>query len=320
LQATVNTRKKTKTDNNFVCFILFKLNKLKINKCINFKNQIQINTFENENYNRFLFFIEILRMKKIIKFLLRTIPRPLLIRLSYLARKPLTLLYKGNKTECPVCGHRFKKFMPYGYGNAPGENRLCPNCLSLERHRLLWLYLKEKTNFFSDNMKVLHIAPEQPFLKKFKNLKNLDYTTADLYSPIVDVKTDIRNMVFESDTFDFVICNHVLEHIDDEQRAMKELLRVLKSGGKAILQVPIDYSLEKTFEDKTITSEKDREKFYGQYDHVRLYGKDYPQHLRKAGFEVKEDDFINSFTIEEQEKYRFDKQEIIYFCSKPEKD
>lgn len=255
-------------------------------------------------------------MKRIIKFLLKIIPRPLLIRLSFLARKPLSLFYKGNNVECPVCEKKFKKFLPYGYGESNRDNRLCPYCLSLERHRLLWLFLKEKTNFFSEKLTVLHIAPEQPFLKTFKNLSNLDYTTADLYSPIVDIKTDIRKMVFEDNKFDFVICNHVLEHIDEEQKAMKEILRVLKPGGIAIIQVPIDYSLNKTFEDSDITSEKDRQKYYGQYDHVRLYGKDYPERLRQAGFMVKEDNFVDSFSDEEINRYKFDKNEIIYLCTK----
>ncbi len=255
-------------------------------------------------------------MKKIIQFLLKIIPRPILIRLSYLARKPLSLLYKGNNTECTICEKKFKKFLPYGYGKNNRENRLCPNCLSLERHRLLWLFLKDKTDFFTHNIKVLHIAPEQPFLKRFKQLKNIDYTTADLYSPIVDVKTDLRDMVFEDAVFDFVICNHVMEHIDKEQQALKEIYRVMKPKAIAILQVPIDYSLDKTFEDDTITSKEDREKYFGQYDHVRLYGKDYPERLRKAGFEVEENEFIHSFTPEETEKYRFDKNEIIYVCKK----
>ncbi len=257
-------------------------------------------------------------MKKLIKFLLKTLPRPLLIRLSFFVRKPLALIYKGTKNECPVCEKQFRKFLAYGYGKTNRDNRLCPNCLSLERHRLLWLWLKAKTDFFTEELNVLHIAPEQPFIKKFKNLNNLNYISADLYSPIVDVKTDIRDMVFADNLFDFVICNHVLEHIDDEQKAMKEILRVLKPGGKAVLQVPIDYSLNETFEDPSIISEKDREKYYGQYDHVRQYGADYPQRLRKAGFNVTEDDFVNSFSEDEKEKYRFDKNEIIYLCRKPE--
>ncbi len=255
-------------------------------------------------------------MKKIIKLFLKLIPRPLLIRFSYVIRKPLAFIYKGNNVSCPVCEKKFKKFLPYGYGKANKDNRLCPYCLSLERHRLLWLYLNEKTDFFSSEKKVLHIAPEQPFIKKFKNLTNIDYTTADLYSPVVDVKTDIRNMIFKDNEFDVVICNHVLEHIDDEQKAMKEILRVMKPGAWAILQVPVDYSLNETFEDPDIKTAKEREKYYGQYDHVRQYGKDYPERLRQAGFKVKEDDFVNSFSEEDIRKYRFDKNEIIYFCEK----
>lgn len=256
-------------------------------------------------------------MRKIIKILLNLLPRPLLIKMSLFFSKPVSLFYKGNNVECLICGCTFSKFMPYGYGKANRNNRLCTNCLSLERHRLLWVYLKNKTGFFKDKISVLHIAPEQPFLKRFKKLENINYTTADLVSPIADVKTDIRDMyVFEDNKFDVIICNHVLEHIDKEQKALSELYRIMKSGAWAILQVPIDYSLESTFEDDTITDKKEREKKFGQYDHVRLYGKDYPERLRKAGFTVTEDDFVNTFSSEEIDRYRFDKNEIIYLCKK----
>lgn len=253
-------------------------------------------------------------MKNIIKFLVRKVPRPILIKLSLIFRKPISLFYKGTKHECPICEKSFRKFLPYG--NKGADNRLCPNCLSLERHRLLWLYFKSKTKIFNDKLSLLHIAPEQPYISRFKKLENLDYTTADLVSPIADVKTDIRDMVFDNEKFDIVICNHVLEHIDKEQVAMKEVLRVLKKGGFAILQVPIDYNRDVTYEDASITSPAEREKHFGQYDHLRVYGKDYSKRLTKAGFEVVEDDFINNFSAEEIEKFRFDKNEIIYFCKK----
>ena len=248
--------------------------------------------------------------------MVKLLPRPLLIKLSYVFRKPVALFFKGNSVECNVCGKSFRKFLPYGYNEFASDNRLCPYCLSLERHRLLWVYLNKKTNFFTDNLKVLHIAPEQPYLKKFKSLKNIEYTTADLYSPIADVKTDIRDLVFDDDSFDVIICNHVLEHIDQEQKAMKELLRVMKPGAWAILQVPIDYSKTETYEDLSITDPKLRQKHFGQYDHVRLYGTDYSQRLRKAGFKVTEDNYVSNFDKKEQERYRFDKNEIIYLCKK----
>ncbi|MBN1250805.1 MAG: class I SAM-dependent methyltransferase [Bacteroidales bacterium] len=253
-------------------------------------------------------------MKKIITFLVRKIPRPILIKFSFLFSKIISVFYFGNKVECPVCGNHFRKFLPYG--NIGSDNRLCPSCLSLERHRLLWIYLKEKTGFFTDKLDVLHIAPEQPYYKKFEKLKNLNYTTADIVSPIAKVKMDIKEMPFNDNSFDVLLCNHVLEHIDDELKATKEINRVLKPDGWAILQVPIDLNLEKTYEDFSITDPKEREKHFGQYDHVRQYGKDYSQRLERSGLKVTEVNFIDSFTEEQIERYRFDKSEIIYLCKK----
>jgi SAM-dependent methyltransferase len=256
-------------------------------------------------------------MKIIIKLFLKYLPRTFLIRISLLMNKPISFIYRGNTVECPVCGKTFKKFLPYGYTRSRKNNRLCPNCLSLERHRLLWLYLNQKTDFFSAELNVLNIAPEQPFIKRFKKLSNLSYTTADLESPIADVKVDIRDMhVFKDNTFDIIICNHVLEHIDDELKALNELRRIMKPGGKAFLQVPIDYTLEHTFEDPSITDKKEREKVFGQYDHVRLYGRDYPERLRKSGFEVIEEDYVKHFSDAEIERYRLDREEILYICVK----
>ena len=143
---------------------------------------------------------------------------------------------------------------------------MCPGCLALERHRLLWLYLNEKTSFFTQENKVLHIAPEQCFHDKFKKLENLDYKTADLESPLADYLCDVQNMPFEENHYDVVICNHVLEHVPDDIKAMKEILRILKPGGYAILQVPADFSRDKTFEDDSITDRKERTRIFGQYD------------------------------------------------------
>ncbi len=255
-------------------------------------------------------------MKNIIKFLVRKVPRPVLIRISLIANKPVSWFYRGDNVECPVCEHTFRKFLPYG--NQGIENRLCPFCLSLERHRLIWKFLKEETEFFTANWKVLHLAPEQPFLTRFKALPNLDYITADLVSPLADVKTDIRDMaVFEDNTFDFFMANHVMEHIDEEQKALKEILRILKPGGTAILQVPTDYTRETTYEDPSITSREAREKHFGQYDHVRLYGRDYPERLRKAGFEVTENDMVKKMCKDEIKRFRYDENEIIYVAKKP---
>jgi SAM-dependent methyltransferase len=253
-------------------------------------------------------------MKAIIKFLVRKVPRPVLIKFSYIFSKIISIFYIGNKVECPICNGHFRKFLPYG--NQGIDNRMCPKCLSLERHRLIWLFLNQKTDFFKAPLKVLHIAPEQPFLKRFKNLKNLEYTTADLLSPIADVKMDIREMPFADNTYDALICNHVLEHIDDELKATKEIYRVLKPGGWAILQVPLDAALEETFEDFSITSAKDREKHFGQYDHVRLYGQDYSKRLEKSGLKVFPDKLVEEIGEELADRFRLDKTELLYFCKK----
>lgn len=256
-------------------------------------------------------------LKSIIRLLLKIFPRPFLIRTSLLINRVVALFYMGNKVECPVCGGKFRKFLPYGYTKQTGrDNALCPRCLSLERHRLMYLYLKEKTVFFTKDLKVLHIAPEQCFYKRFRALENLDYTTGDLESPIADVHFDVQAIPFEDATYDVVICNHVLEHVDDDNKAMSEIHRILKPGGFAILQVPQDAEAEKTYEDPTITDPIEREKHFLQKDHVRLYGLDYAERLSSVGFKVTADTYSNHFPLETAIRYSLPLKEIFYFNKK----
>ena len=256
-------------------------------------------------------------MKSVFKFILNTIPRPLLIRLSYVVRPILALLLKGNTFTDPIDGKSFRMFLPYGYGNQR-NNVLSPSTLSLERHRLLWLYLQNETDFFTATAKkkVLHFAPEQAFYKLFRNQKNLEYTTTDLLSPLADVKADICDLPFEDNQYDIILCNHVLEHIPDDTKAMQELYRVLKPGGMAILQIPQDLSRATTFSDDSIVDQKERAKIFGQYDHVRIYGRDYFDKLRSIGFKVVEEDYTAKITVELVEKYCLAKGEIIPICFK----
>jgi SAM-dependent methyltransferase len=254
-------------------------------------------------------------MRKIMRFLVRNIPRPWLIRFSGLFRLLVMPFYRGKKHHCPICKHNFRKLLPYG--NQGGENRLCPSCLSLERHRLMWLYLVQRTNFFTAPHKVLHVAPEQSFINRFRALNNLDYTTADLVSPLADVRMDIQQIPAPDNVYDVVICNHVLEHVDDDIAAMKEIFRVLKPGGWAILQVPIEWNRDYTYEDASVTSPREREHHFGQYDHVRYHGTDYPERLRSVGFEVDNEDFLSEFTPELREFYRLPQREMIWKSTKP---
>jgi predicted SAM-dependent methyltransferase len=277
-------------------------------------------------------------MKKIFKFILNTIPRPILIRLSIVVRPILAFLLKGSRFTDPIDGKSFRMFLPYGYGNQR-NNVLSPSTLSLERHRLLWLYLQNETDFFqseldsdssneqpksiklrdtetSSVLKVLHFAPEQEFYKRFKKQTNIDYTTTDLLSPLADVKADICNLPFEDNQYDLIFCNHVLEHIPDDTKAMQELYRVLKPGGMGIFQIPQDLSRAITFSDDTIVDQKERAKIFGQYDHVRVYGRDYFDKLRSIGFKVIEEDYTSKLTPELVEKYCLAKGEIIPICYK----
>ena len=254
-------------------------------------------------------------MKKVYKFLLNSIPRPLLIRLSYFVKPLLSLFLKGNRYTDPIDGRSFRKFLSYGY-ETQRENVLSPSTLSLERHRLLWLYLKNETNFFATNLKVLHFAPEQAFYKRFKKMDNLEYITTDLNSPLADVKADICHLPFSDNEFDVILCNHVLEHIPDDTKAMQELYRVLKPDGYGVFQIPQDLSRETTFEDDSITDKKERAKIFGQYDHVRVYGQDYFDKLRSIGFKVDEVNYTSTLTETEIDKYRLAKGDIIPFVSK----
>lgn len=250
---------------------------------------------------------------KLFKLVLNTVPRPYLIRMSYLASPVLSMWLKGDRYTDPIDGKSFKRFLPYGYGEQR-PNVLSPSTLSLERHRLMWLYLQNETGFFSDQLKVLHMAPEQCFLSIFKKLDNLDYTTADLYSPIVDVKADILDLPFEDQSFDVVFCNHVLEHIEDDHKAMTELYRVMKPGGFGIFQVPQELEREKTYEDPAITKPEQRAEHFGQYDHVRVYGRDYFDRLRAAGFRVEEIEYAKQLPADSRDRYRLAPGEILPVC------
>lgn len=254
-------------------------------------------------------------INRLFKFALNNIPRPILIRLSYGVQAIAPIFLKGDTFIDPIDGRGYRKFFPYGYGEQQRENALSPGTNSLERHRLLWLYLQE-TDFFTAPHKMLHIAPEQCFYGRFKKMKNLDYTTADLESPLADVKLDVQDMPLEDDTYDVVFCNHVLEHVPDDKKAMREILRVLKPGGMAIIQVPLNPSYETTKEDPTITDPEERHRLFGQYDHVRMYGNDYPNRLKEAGFKVTAVDFGKKLARTDFEKYALPKNEILYVCSK----
>ena len=254
-------------------------------------------------------------MKILVKVFLNIFSRGFLIRISFFAKPLLKIFMYGNKYTDPIDGNTFRAFLPYGY-NKVRNNALSPSTYSLERHRLLWLYLRNETSFFNDKLKVLHFAPESALMNRFKKLKNLSYDTIDLNSPIADIKADICNLPFLNNSYDFILCNHVLEHIIDDNKAMGELYRVLKKNGIGIFQVPIDYNRDTTYEDFSVKNIKERKKLFGQYDHVRIYGLDFFDRLQKAGFKVEKCEYTSKFSKEDIFKYCLPIKEIIPVCRK----
>ncbi len=243
-------------------------------------------------------------------------------------------LYVGNRYECPICEHHFRKMLPGGFdlpvlkekkivGGGYRENDVCPYCLSTDRDRMIFLYLKYETDLLSKENRLLHIAPEPALYKKFKKAGKLDYLPATKYAEgfyyghqILSV--DLLDLSFDEAQFDWVICNHVLEHIPEDRKAMKEIFRVLKPGGHAILQVPYSPILKETFEDFSITNASEREKYFGQFDHVRIYGLDYVERLKSVGFQVSALDQKNDFVhVKELKRYATNQNEKLFLCVKP---
>lgn len=244
-------------------------------------------------------------MKTLIKFALNHIPRPVLQRIAGWAVPAAGLFYRGKGVECPICGGRFRKFMPYGYVKAR-PNALCPKCLSLERHRLLWLYLLRETDLLTAFPRTLHIAPEVCIMRHLKPhfaAHPGQYITADLESPLADIHFDVQQIPLDDASVDVVICNHIMEHVADDRQALRELHRILRPGGWGIILSPVDLQYKHTYEDDTITDPDERTRIFGQYDHRRIYGEDYADRLREAGFEASDIDYTATFPEELRKLY-----------------
>ena len=258
-------------------------------------------------------------MKHLIKLILNLIPRPLLQRVAEWIVPVVGLLYLGKGKQCPLCGCQRRKFLPYGYVTSR-ENALCPNCLSLERHRLLWLWLLRESDIGRGAMalpRLLHIAPEVALMRKFKKMYAREaerYVTADLESPLADMHFDVQQIPLEDESFDAIICNHIMEHVEDDRKALKELYRIMRRGGWGVILSPVDLEREKTFEDDSITDRAERTRIFGQYDHRRIYGRDYAERLREAGFEVYDIDYKNELSKAEQELYALPADHLYIVC------
>jgi len=216
---------------------------------------------------------------------------------------------------CSICETRHEKFNSFGYVRR--EDALCPYCSSLERHRLSWLIIKDKfKNKKLENKNLLHIAPEKVFMEKFNDLFGENYLTADLYDDNAKIKMDITSIEYPDESFDFIYCSHVLEHIVEDKKAMRELNRVLKKDGWAILLVPI-MTNGPTEEDFSITTSEERMRSYGHPEHVRNYGPDYKNRLEESGWKV-EIIYPEGFLLEKDIELMGITKAAgeIYFCTK----
>ncbi|MBI9035515.1 MAG: methyltransferase domain-containing protein [Bacteroidales bacterium] len=241
---------------------------------------------------------------------------------------------KGNTYYCPYCELQFSRMLPAGQnlkiikekqiiGAGFRENALCPRCYSTDRDRLIYLYLTKKSDIQSKPYKVLHFAPEKSLKKFLQSFSNISYQSGDkfmdgykkAYYDQDVINLDLLDINKADESVDIVICNHVLEHIEDDRKAIKELFRILTPGGWGILQVPISPIIQTTLEQKT-DSDQERENLFGQHDHVRLYGLDYKHRLEEIGFEVEIVDMKIELTPEEIANFAINPDEMLYLVRK----
>ena len=224
-------------------------------------------------------------------------------------------LFAGDRFNCPCCERSFGRWRIYASEAAGDSSSMCPWCGALGRHRVDWLFLRDRTNIMRDPIRLLHVAPEISLGRRFQTLANVDYLSADYDSTLAMERMDIRDIPYPDESFDAVVCNHVLEHVDDDRRALREVHRVLQTGGWAMLQVPLDLS-RTTFEDPTVTDPRERTRLFGQYDHVRIYGRDYDERLRRVGFEVETSWYAAEFPDVDIERMGLDRNERVNLCWK----
>ncbi len=228
--------------------------------------------------------------------------------------KLFSYFYKGKGYYCVCCKNEFTRFLTKG--NIPRTQAQCPFCGSLERTRVLKMYLENETTAFNSTQKILHFAPEKSLLKLL-SASNPNYIDADINPNYANHVIDITDIPYQNAYFDIIICAHVLGHIPDEQKAISELFRVIKPGGVVLIQTLLNRERD-TFEDYAIVSEKDKLKYYGERDLCRLHGKDFSFRLKKAGFEVLEIDYRMNFDTSQRLKYSLGdgNRELIFRCSK----
>ena len=220
------------------------------------------------------------------------------------------LRHRGDEVLCPICGHAFDRFNDAW--NRPAA--VCWRCGSEERHRAQWLVLTGPRNLLSGASSLLHFAPEWALRHRLEQVHGLRYVTADLFQDDVDLRLDIAALDLPDASFDAVLCSHVLEHVEDDMAAMRELARVTAPGGWCLVMVPLDLSRAATYEDPAITDPEDRLRAFWQHDHVRLYAADIGDRLSEAGFDVERLRPERELGLETMERCRVDVADDVWLC------
>jgi SAM-dependent methyltransferase len=238
-------------------------------------------------------------------------------RMRRLAWRLIARLDRGTSVICPVCQRGLRFFLPFGIGSKLRAGAMCPGCLSLERDRAAWLLLTSAPDWLGRPLRMLHIAPERCLESRLREPLGSAYVTGDLLRLDVDRRLSVEALPFDDQSFDAIICNHVLEHVADDRRALAELHRVLAPRGWALLQVPINRNMAVTIEDPSVTSPRERHRRFGQQDHVRWYGRDYVDRLRDAGFAPDLIEIRARYNAHEIKRYGLDPLEVLHICRKP---
>lgn len=226
------------------------------------------------------------------------------------------VFYAGNRYICPCCGSKLRAFTHGGASFRVRPLGYCPRCNAKARHRRLWLFLEQNTNLFTDQVRLLHVSPSYGLSRGLRSMPNIRYTgVANRERWNISARMELAAASFPDDTFDAAICNHVLEHIEDDRAAIRELYRVLKPGGWAAVSVPIHLD-QKTYEDPGITSPQERERAFGETVHVRYYGFDFADRLKEPGFQVR---LYPGKDVDEPSRRRYGLRddENIFMCGKP---
>lgn len=229
------------------------------------------------------------------------------------------LLYRGRRLECPVCGGRFRR-MRHGRGRRDVQ---CPRCGSYERVRALWLFLRDESGLAARGGRVLHFAPEPGISRALAALPGIEYLSADLTPGVAMEVADITAIPHHAESFDAVVCSHVLEHVPDDRRAMAEVFRVLRPQGVAYFVQPVDFGRAETYEDDSIVEPAERERAFNQHDHVRVYGRDIAKRLCDAGFEVTERRYTEELDPAMRARYALQdgdataREDVVFVATRP---